>query len=159
MGQLELAGGKRQEAKDRALEILKSDANNSDAQILLSLSDAALDNLKVALGEARDAVKMAPDRSLTSLNLGQIELRAGSLQDAELNFKKAKELDSKSTIPSMTLGSFYQKRQRWADAEAEFRNAIQIAPKDALPRAALATLYFTQGQESQAEDRRATCPP
>src|ERR1700676_685043 len=67
LGQLELAARKRQEAKDRALAILKKDPNNSDAQILLSLSDAALENMKDALGEAHDAVKMAPDRSLTYL--------------------------------------------------------------------------------------------
>src|SRR6516164_4075972 len=44
LGQIELAGGRRQDAKDRALAILKSVPTNSDAQILLSNADLGLGN-------------------------------------------------------------------------------------------------------------------
>ena len=42
LGELELAGSKRQEAKERALLILKNNPKDADAQMLLSNADAAL---------------------------------------------------------------------------------------------------------------------
>ena len=50
LGQLELAGAKRQEAKNRALLILKNNPNDSDAQMLLANADAALGNWNDDLG-------------------------------------------------------------------------------------------------------------
>src|SRR5208282_2613416 len=56
LGQVELAAGKRQEAKDRALLILRSNPNQADAQILLANADAALGNLQegAILGQQGD---------------------------------------------------------------------------------------------------------
>src|SRR5258708_34264993 len=73
LGQLLLAGAKPQEAKDRALVILHGNPKHSDAQILLSDADAALGNLNDALEEAREAVRIAPDRSASLINLGLIQ--------------------------------------------------------------------------------------
>src|SRR5271167_1445937 len=56
LGRLLLAGGKAQEAKNRALLILHRNASNVEAQVLLSNADARLGNLKAALQEAKDAV-------------------------------------------------------------------------------------------------------
>ena len=67
LGHLLLMGGKGQDAKDRALLILQSNPENSDAQILLSAADALLGNSKEALEEAQAAIRMAPDRSRSVL--------------------------------------------------------------------------------------------
>src|SRR5437016_9816683 len=70
LGQLLLAGGKPQEAKDRALLILQGNPKHADAQLLLSDADAAIGNLEDALEEARKATEIAPDRSASLINLG-----------------------------------------------------------------------------------------
>ena len=151
LGQILLAAGKAQEAKDHALLILRSNSRHADAQMLLANSDAVLGNLKVAIAEAKEATGMAPERAVVFIALGSIQVRAGALVDAEENLKKAKFLDPASIAPLMMLGDFYQQQKRWVEAEHEIESAISLAPKVPMPRAALAGLYVSQGQDSLAE--------
>jgi tetratricopeptide (TPR) repeat protein len=151
LGQLLLAGGKPQEAKDRALLILHGDLKHPAAQILLSDADAALGNVKDALEEASKATEIAPDRSSGLVNLGLIQAKAGAFDDAEASLKKAQSLDPVSVTPLLTLANLYQRERRWADAEKEYQAAISLAPRSTMPRIALAGLYLAQGQESLAE--------
>jgi tetratricopeptide (TPR) repeat protein len=151
LGHLLLAGGKPQEAKDRALLILHGDLKHPEAQILLSDADTALGNVKDALEEARKATEMAPDRSSGLVNLGLIQAKAGAFDDAEASLKKARSLDPASVTPLLTLANLYQRQRRWADAEKEYQAAISLAPKSTMPRIALAGLYLAQRQGSLAE--------
>lgn len=151
LGQLLFAANKAQEAKDRALLILHGNPQHADAQMLLANSDAVLGNLKAAIEEANEATKMAPGRAAVFITLGSIQMRAGSLADAETNLKKAKSVDTISIVPLMILGTFYQQQRRWEEAEHEFASALSLAPKDAKPRAALAGLYVSQGRDPLAE--------
>src|SRR6516164_4309262 len=64
LAQLELAAGKPQPAKDRALLILRRDPKSAEAEMLLANADAALQHMKEALEEANTAVAMAPDRAV-----------------------------------------------------------------------------------------------
>ena len=123
LGQLLLAGGKPQEAKDRALLILQGNPKHADAQLLLSDADAALGNLEDALEEARNATKMASDRSASFINLGLIQAKANAFDDAEASLKKAQSLDPVSVTPLLTLANLYERQKRWADAEKEFQAA------------------------------------
>ncbi len=138
LGQLLFAAGKTQEAKDRALLILRGNPQHADAQMLLANSDAVLGNLKAA-------------RAAVFITLASIQMRAGALVDAEANLKRAKSADPASILPVMMLGAFYQQQSRWEEAEYEFASALSLAPKDATPRAALAGLYASQGRHSLAE--------
>jgi tetratricopeptide (TPR) repeat protein len=151
LGRLELAGGKKQEAKDRAEKILKSNANNIDAQLLLADSDAALGDVKKAIEEANIAIQMAPDRASSYLNLSQLQVRDGDPKSAEANMLKAQALDPKSMISTMLLGAFYAQQKRFPEAEKQFQAAILTAPDDPAPRAALANLYSLQNDSSKAE--------
>ena len=151
LAELELAGGKPQQAKDRALLILGQNPKNADAKMLLSNADAALGHMTEALEEAKEATAMAPERSVLFLNLGHIQARLNDVQAAEESFKKAQSLDPHSAAPHIALAKFYEQNQRSADSEREFQAAIEAAPKDVSARAALAALYFSEGQESEAE--------
>ena len=146
-----LSGRKYQDAKDRALLILHSNAKDAEAQILLSDADFALGNPKDALEEAREATEMAPDHAAGYLHLALIQTRTGALTEAESSLKKAQSLDPSSIAPLLALGNFYQQQKRWTDAEKQYQAALALAPKNPLPRAALAGLYLSQGQESLAE--------
>ena len=67
LAELTLRGGKAQDAKDRALLILRSNPKNADAEMVLSSSDAALGDSKSALQEAKDATQMARESSSISV--------------------------------------------------------------------------------------------
>ena len=152
LGKLQLAGAKPQDAKDRALLILKSNPKNADAKMLLSDADVALGNLSGALQEANDAIALSPDRPMLYLNLGHIQARMNDLPAAEQSFKRAASLDSNSAMPFITLGKFYQQQKNFTEAEKYFKAAIEKAPKDVSARASLAALYFSQGQVGPAEE-------
>jgi tetratricopeptide (TPR) repeat protein len=151
LGRLLLAGSKYQDAKDRALLILRSNPKHTDAQILLSDADASLGNTKEALQEAKDATEMEPQNSVAFLNFGLLQAQAGAMDGAEKALQKAQALDSASVTPLLALGNFYQLRKLWPQAEKEFQAAVALDPKSTKPRAALAGLYMAQGQDSLVE--------
>ena len=151
LGKIFLGGGKPQEAKDRALLILRSNPKDVEAQILLSGSDAALGNQQAALSEAREAVNLDPGRASVYLNLALLQQNGGAFSEAEANLLKAQSLDPSSATPRMILGAIYENQKRTDDARKQFEAAIQAEPKNPRPRTALATLYFSQGQIEQAE--------
>jgi tetratricopeptide (TPR) repeat protein len=151
LAEMSLRAGQAQEAKDRALLILRSNPNHADAQVVLSAADAALNDSKSALREAQEATRMAPDRPEPYLHLSVLQARSGDLTQAESSLKKASSLDSTTITSFMTLGNFYEQQHRWAEAAAQFQSAITRAPKSPGPRAALATVYLNQGQDSLAE--------
>ncbi len=151
LAQLSLHGGSAQDAKNRALLILRANPQNADAQIVLSSSDEVLGDSKTALKEAQDATEMAPGQPDVFMHLGMLYARAGEAAKAEENLKKAKSLKTNGITPIMTLGNFYQQQRRWNDAANEFQSAITAAPTNPLPRAALATVYMNEGQDALAE--------
>jgi len=146
-----LAARKPQDAKDRALLILRSNPKHAEAQILLSDGYFTLGNLKNALQEARQTTEMAPEHSLGYLNLALIQARTGAITEAEASLKKAQSTDPASITPLLALGNFYQQQKRWSDAEKQYRAAIVLAPMNPMPRVSLTGLYVSQGQESLAE--------
>src|SRR5208283_1603323 len=87
LGQILLAAGKGQEAKDRALLVLHNNPRYADAQVLLSSADAVLGNIKEALQEAQEAVQMSPERSSPYLNLGNIQVKAKQNESVEASLK------------------------------------------------------------------------
>lgn len=151
LGRLLLAGGKPQDAKDRALLILGNNPKHVEAQILLSDADLALGHTKEALKEAGEATETTPENSASFMNLALVQARTGAFTDAEASLQKARSADPSSITPRLTLGNLYQQQKRWTDAEKEFQAAIALAPKNPAPRAALARLYVNQGQDSLAE--------
>jgi tetratricopeptide (TPR) repeat protein len=151
LGQIMLAGGRSQDAKDRAMLVLHSDPADIDAQVLLSNADALLGNLKDALREANEAVAGAPNQARAYINLAIIQQKSGAEIEAEATLKKAQSIDPASTSPTMVLGNLYARHSRWADAQTEFQAAIAAAPHDPQPRSALSALYLKQGDTAAAE--------
>ena len=94
LGQIVLAGGKSQDAKDRAMAVLHTDPKNLDALLLLSNADTLLGNLKDARQDAQDAIATAPEQARPYINLAIIQQRAGADDQAEVTLKKAQSVDS-----------------------------------------------------------------
>ena len=116
LSRVELAGGKPQNAKERAQLILKSNPSNVDAQLVLADSDATLGNLSAAIEEANVAVGLAPDRASSYLNLAQLQLRNSDPKSAEASVLKARSLEPKSIVSYMMLGAFYFQQKRITEA-------------------------------------------
>jgi tetratricopeptide (TPR) repeat protein len=152
LGQIMLAGGRSQDAKDRAMLVLHSDPANTDAQLLLSNADALLGNLKDALREANQAVAGAPNQARAYINLAIIQQRSGADVESEATLKKAQSIDPASTSPMMVLGNLYARHSRWTDAQAQFQAAIAVAPHDPQPRSALSALCLKRGDAAAAEE-------
>jgi tetratricopeptide (TPR) repeat protein len=112
---------------------------------------AAQNNLAAAMAQMQKAIAANPNRSESYLDLALLQLRANLPDQAELNFKKAAELDPKAMNAQLALGGFYQSRNRMPEAEKQFQYAIQAAPKDPAPREALVRLYMTEGKKADAE--------
>src|ERR1700745_2492394 len=140
LGKIFLGGGKPQEAKDRALLILRSNPKDVEAQILLSGSDAALGNQQAALSEAREAVNLDPGRASVYLNLALFQQKWGALSEAEANLLKAQSLDPSSATPRMILGAIYENQKRADDARKQFEAAIKADTKNRRARTVRATL-------------------
>jgi len=112
---------------------------------------AAQNNLGPALQEMQQAIALDPVRSESYLLLALMQLRAGSPDEAEGNFKKAAAVDPKSMNAQLALGGFYQARNRLPEAEQQFRHAIAVAPKDPGPRSALVRLLMQEGKNAETE--------
>lgn len=151
LGQLYLAGGKAADAKDLALTIIKSNANEVDSELLLANSDAQLGNLQDALREAADATRMSPNNPDTYINLAGIQQKASMFPEAEANLLKARTLAPDSLSAAMALGNLYAAEKQWDNAVNAFRMAITIAPKNPGPRASLAGVYMAQNKGDEAE--------
>jgi tetratricopeptide (TPR) repeat protein len=145
-----LAGNKPQDAKDKALLILKNNPANAEAQIVLSQANSQLGNQAEAMQQAKDAVATQSDRPAPYINLAMIQEKSGALSDAEGTLLKAKSFDTTTTGSLMVLGHFYERQHRWPDAEKQFQAAIQQDPKSPAPRSDLAVLYLNQGNQAQA---------
>jgi cellulose synthase operon protein C len=122
-------------------------------QVLQAWADyfAAENNLAAAIQQMQKAIAADSSRSESYLDLALLQLRADLPDQAELNFKKAAELDPKAMNAQLALGGFYQSRNRMPEAEQQFQHAIQVAPKDPAPREALVRLYMTEGKKAEAE--------
>jgi tetratricopeptide (TPR) repeat protein len=112
---------------------------------------SAQNNVGAALQEMQKAIAADPTRSESYLNLALLQLRSNLPDQAEANFKKAADLDSKAMNAQLALGGFYQSRNRMPEAEQQFKHAIELAPKDPAPREALVRLYMVEGKKADAE--------
>lgn len=112
---------------------------------------SAQNNLAAALEEMQKGIAANPNRSESYLDLALLQLRSNLLDQAEVNFKKAAELDPKAMNAQLALGGFYQSRNRMPEAEQQFKHAIELAPKDPAPREALVRLYMIEGKKAETE--------
>jgi tetratricopeptide (TPR) repeat protein len=143
--------GRFDDAKVRAEKALTLDAANVDAQILLANALAGLKDLKAAVDELEEAIKLAPDRSSTYTNLGVIEVTRGRRDAAEQAFKRAIELDERSAAGRLALGTFYRSIGQQQDGEKELRKALELEPDNVLVLKSLASLTATTDRLDEAE--------
>jgi hypothetical protein len=95
----------------------------------------------------------APDKKAEFYaNLGQQQLGGGDLAGAAASFKKATELDPKSTNAFIGMGQIALRQGLFGDAIAHLRKAARLAPRNTQVFTLLGEAYLGAGQSSTAAD-------
>lgn len=151
VGALYLRAGMFEDAKGRALQLVKKDQRDVDAQLLLAYALAGMRDHDAAVSQINELIALDPDQVRPYLALGGMELVAGNRGEAEAAFKRAVATDPKSMNAYLALGRFYAATGRTAEAEANFRQALTIEPANLLANRILATFYLATNRMPDAE--------
>jgi tetratricopeptide (TPR) repeat protein len=119
-----------------------------------------------ALAEFRKELEIQPDDIPTYIEIGEIDLRAQRLEQAEKDLSHALEIQPANLRGMIGLGNVYLARKQYAQALGQLQAAARIAPDDAgihyslmlayrsLGRAADAQLEYTEFQKLKTEERQ-----
>jgi cellulose synthase operon protein C len=124
---------------------------NPDTHLAWANFYAAEDDLKSAMQEIQEAIKVAPDRYDSYLDLALLQDRLKLLDQAEINFKKGAALGPKIMNAQLALGGFYFSHGRMSEAEQQFKRAIDLDPRDPAPRADYVRLLIAEGKTPETE--------
>lgn len=112
-----------------------------------------------ALAAYQEAQKRLPNNSLVYQYMGFVQRRLGGWHDAEVNFKKALELDPRDVQLLSFLGNeFYIYLRRFDDALAMLNRALEISPESDSTRANKTNVLQSAGRVSDAAQELARIP-
>ena len=103
--------------------------------------------------EWREALKIAPQHSLTLSGLGMVYLKKQQYSEAIEFFKKALEFDSNNFQARLCLGLTHMDTHSLELAEPELRKAVSLFPWNSNARNALGKLYLDEGRGAEAEEQ------
>jgi tetratricopeptide (TPR) repeat protein len=115
---------------------------------LLANDDSAV--LAAATSEAIAAETAVGERPEAHVNLGNLYLRQGRLQQAEAELNTALQLDPRSVPALVNLADLCRATGREAEAERHLKAAIQIEPANAPAVHALGLLYVRTNRRVEA---------
>ncbi len=138
--------GQLEEAELRYREYLGFNPDDPEALHLLGVLRRERGDLAEALQLVEAAMLRAPERKSYRVSLGGLCLHARLLDDAELNFAKAIELDPNITSAYNGLAQVYTLRGDFAAAEAQFRLALRADPDHAPSLLGLGNLLIGKGE-------------
>jgi TolB-like protein/Tfp pilus assembly protein PilF len=116
-------------------------------------------NFEAALAAYEEALKRLPNNSFVYQYLAIVQRRLGRWQEAEVNYKKALELDPRDVGLLNDMGNeFYFYLRRFDDGYAMLDRALQIAPDSAASRANTVSLLQAQGRLEEADHELARIP-
>ena len=116
-------------------------------------------DFQAAFAAYQEALKRLPNNSFVYQYLGIVQRRLGQWQEAEVNYKKALELDPRDVGLLNDMGNeFYFYLRRFDDGYAMLDRALQIAPDSASARANEVDLLQAQGRLEEADHELARIP-
>lgn len=138
--------GQLEEAERRYREYLGFNPDDPEALHLLGVLRRERGDLAEALQLVESAMLRAPERKSYRVSLGGLCLHARLLDDAEVNFAKAIELDPNITSAYNGLAQIATLRGDFAQAEAQFRLALRADPDHAPSLLGLGNLLIGKGE-------------
>jgi len=130
-----------------------------DPHYVLALTLTELAELKEAIGEYKQVVKLATKdepKILSFYNMGNAYADLGEYQNAIDSYKQAIKLDPTLSKPHNNLGLAYAALGRFAEAKAEFAEAVRLKPDYAEAHYNLGVAYLQLGRKQDAEEQKKT---
>ena len=152
LGNMLLAGGVPDRAKEQADAILTARPNDADGYALLSRIALRKGDRTEALADIQKAISLNPNDSKLHTSLGLIQSMTPDTRGAgEVELEKAVALDGKNPNAHLALAGILANQGKLPASEQQVQAAIQAAPKELQPRFALAELYLHSGDRGKAE--------
>jgi TolB-like protein len=112
-----------------------------------------------ALAAYQEAQKRLPNNALVYEYMAYVQRRLGRWQDAEVNYKKALELDPRDIQLLSSMGNeFYNYLRRFDDALGVINRALEISPDSDSTRGNKANVLQAAGRLSEAAQELAHIP-
>ena len=131
--------GKSQEATVELEKAIAIDPKHWKSHNNLALASIDLGELELAEAHYRESLAIQPQPAIYN-DLGVVQERLGLPDDAAASYRKALELDPKSSAAHTNLGSSLARSGKRAEAEQHFRAALAADPQNEVARKALAQL-------------------
>jgi Flp pilus assembly protein TadD len=131
--------GKSQEATVELEKAIAIDPKHWKSHNNLALASIDLGELELAEAHYRESLAIQAQPAIYN-DLGVVQERLGLPDDAAASYRKALELDPKSSAAHTNLGSSLARSGKRAEAEQHFRAAIAADPQNDVARKALAQL-------------------
>jgi len=145
------------EAADRAMALAPESGESWIA--LGSYRYRVLWDFESGLAAYQEAGKRLPNSALVFQSVALVQRRLGRWKDAEVNFKKALDLDPRDVGLLSTIGyEFYSLLRRFDDALAMLNGALEISPDLESVRAAKASVLQSAGRVPEAAQELARIP-
>ena len=143
--------GQFEDVRARALELLKTQPNDVEAQLLYANALVGLNDPDAALEQIEQAIALDPSHGPSYTNLALLQLARGHREDAKAAFEKAVSLDPASLKARLALSYFHLATGDGPSAEQALNAALQLDPRDPLANRTLALLYLGTGRAALAE--------
>jgi Tfp pilus assembly protein PilF len=137
--------GKSREAVAELEKAVAIDPKHLKAHNNLALAAIDAGELELAEAHYRESLAIKPDAAIYN-DLGFVLERMGMSDDAAAAFRKALELNPKSSAAHTNLGAALARSGQNAEAEKHFRAALEADPKNEAAQQALAQLLNGTGR-------------
>lgn len=152
LGNLQLAGGRSEEAEEQATAVLLVQLNNSSAHALLSAVAARRGQKDRALDEIRRALQLEPNQAAYHENLALLLADdPANSSSVENELKTAVSLEPHSVNARLLLSAFYAKNDRLIEAEKVGWEAVVSDPTSLAARTNVAQVIVKRGDKARAE--------
>jgi len=151
VGNFLLAGGRFDDARVRAEQVLKTSPRSAAAHVLRGNALAGLKDLDGALSDMEAAIAAEPGKGVTYANLGLVQHLRGDAMKAEEAYKVALQADPASVPIRLSYANYLIVVKRLDEAEAQLKEAFERDRKSPMVSRALAVFYAGTGHVDKAE--------
>jgi tetratricopeptide (TPR) repeat protein len=120
------------------------------ALLYWALSEKQLHNCESAAGLLNRALRLGLDTLYVHLELGNVHLAQGELQQARAEYETCLKIEPKNPIASFNLGLVLRKKGNFDGAVKAYELALKIDPAFREPIMELAVLYLQSGRADDA---------
>jgi tetratricopeptide (TPR) repeat protein len=149
--------GKYEAAVKELRESIKVSQDWDDPHYILALSLTGLGQLKEAIEEFKQTIKLAikdEPKVLSYYNIGNAYADLGQYKEAIEAYQQAIKLNSGLSKPHNNLGLAYAALGQLKDAVSEFNQAAQLKPDYAEAHYNLGVALLQLGRKNKAEEQR-----